>query len=254
MHSELFTLHNPKTVKGEKAGYMTFIMHLAPADRSGHEVCQWRTRGCTALCLNTAGRGGIRYANGRVNPIQEARTRRTRLFFADRSAFMALLVSEIERACAYARSRDLTPVFRLNGTSDIVWESLPLSRQGVNYAHVFAAFPDVQFYDYTKAPYSARAHDIPNYHLTFSYAETLANQLQAREWYARGHNVSVVFGVRKAEALPRSFRGAPVFDADGSDLRFLDPRGIAGLHAKGNAWQRPEAAGNEFIVRASKRS
>lgn len=48
---------NPKTAKGLARGVLTFPLHLAPADLSGFEVCPMRTAGCTAGCLNTAGRG-----------------------------------------------------------------------------------------------------------------------------------------------------------------------------------------------------
>lgn len=229
---------NPKTKKGEAHGYQTYILHLSPANLSGNEVCQWRTKGCTALCLNLAGRGGIFNPGQTTNVIQEARKRRTRLFFTDRVQFLGLLVADIEHAIDYSGKKGFIPVFRLNGTSDLVWESIPVTRGGIEYPNIFAAFPDIQFYDYTKAPYSARAHDIPNYHLTFSFAETIANRQNAREWYRAGHNVSVVFGIAKNEPLPATFKGARVFNADETDLRFLDARGIAGLHAKGNAWKR----------------
>ena len=50
---------NPKTVKGQKRGYMTAVLYLAPADLSGWNVCPESTAGCRAACLNTAGRAGI---------------------------------------------------------------------------------------------------------------------------------------------------------------------------------------------------
>ena len=53
----LLTEGNNKTVKGRAKGYTTFIMHLAPADLSGKDVCPKRSPGCTAACLNSAGRG-----------------------------------------------------------------------------------------------------------------------------------------------------------------------------------------------------
>ena len=237
-HCKLLTFGNPKTIKGQKRGFHTYILHLAPAKESGFETCRWRTPGCTALCLNKAGRGGLFKAGKSTNTIQEARKRRTRLFFENREAFLALLVADIEYAIRYSDARGFTAVFRLNGTSDLVWESMPVIRNGKAFDHIFAAFPDVQFYDYTKAPYAARSHTIANYHLTFSFAETIKNQLEASVWYANGHNLSVVFGLKKTEPLPETFNGMPVFNADETDLRFLDQRGIAGLHAKGNAWKR----------------
>jgi hypothetical protein len=56
---KILSTGNPKLMKGEKKGYLSFVLHLAPADVSGKEVCPKRTAGCTAACLNTAGRGGM---------------------------------------------------------------------------------------------------------------------------------------------------------------------------------------------------
>ena len=56
---KLLSTGNPKVLKGIKQGYNTYILHLAPAKLSGHEVCPKRTVGCTDSCLNLAGRGGM---------------------------------------------------------------------------------------------------------------------------------------------------------------------------------------------------
>ena len=119
---KLLSTSNTKVIKGEGRGYKTFILHLAPADLSGHEVCPKRTAGCTAACLNTSGHGGMFKPGATTNPVQEARKRRTRLFFENRAQFMADLKADIQRAIRYSQKRDLTPVFRLNGTSDLSWE------------------------------------------------------------------------------------------------------------------------------------
>ena len=47
----LLTSGNQKILKGEKLGYITKGIHLAPANLSGYEACQWRSKGCTA-CLS----------------------------------------------------------------------------------------------------------------------------------------------------------------------------------------------------------
>jgi hypothetical protein len=97
-----------------------------------------------------------------------------------------------------------------------------------------ALFPDVQFYDYTKI---ANRKNVPaNYYLTFSLAD--GNDKQAALALANGFNVAAVFRnkdtVARVEA--QGFMGAPVFNGDDSDLRFLDPRGhVIALYAKGNA-------------------
>src|SRR4051812_10806821 len=91
---KLLTYSNYKTQLGESRGILTAILHLSPADLSGHEVCQSRTRGCTAVCLNSAGRGGA-YRNSsqavwlKRNDAQRARIWRTKLLFRKRDTFMA---------------------------------------------------------------------------------------------------------------------------------------------------------------------
>jgi hypothetical protein len=39
---------------------------------------------------------------------------------------------------------------RLNGTSDIRWELIPVTIDGIEYRNLMEAFPELQFYDYTK--------------------------------------------------------------------------------------------------------
>jgi hypothetical protein len=235
---KLLTKGNPKTLKGEKKGYLTFILHLAPAKLSGFQTCPMATEGCRVACLNTAGRGGLSRGLGRLtveeiaagtrsNTIQAARIRKTRQFFEARELFMVTLREDIERAIRYATKRDLVPAFRLNGTSDIRWEAVRVAAWGGRT--VFDVFPGVQFYDYTKIP--NRFHVPANYALTFSLAD--GNDLQAHAAIARGLNVAVVF---RNKSLPAEFMGLPVFNGDESDLRFLDPKGVVvGLYAKGNA-------------------
>lgn len=237
----LLTVGNPKTAKGEGHGYFTFILHLSPASLSGWNTCPMATAGCKAACLNTAGRGGIMGGHGILtaddvaagvrNTIQNARINRTRLFFTDRAAFMGLLAKEIRKAIKLAHRNDLIPVFRLNGTSDIRWETVR-DADGVT---VFERFPNVQFYDYTKI--ANRKHIPRNYALTFSLAD--GNEAQARAALANGMNVAAVFRDQATvqRALYSGFMGRAVFGGDESDLRFLDPQGgvVIALYAKGNA-------------------
>ena len=216
---KLLSTANPKIQKGTKMGYLSYILHLAPADLSGRETCPKRTAGCTAACLNTAGRGGMFKRGETTNMIQRARIRKTEYFFADRAAFMDDLVSDIMRAVNYARKKGLIPVFRLNGTSDLSWEKYPVC--GAD--NIFALFPTIQFYDYTKVLGRKVSH-IENYHLTFSKAD--GNDADVAEALMQGMSVVAVY-----DQIP-----ADVPSADETDLRFLDPRGIMlGLKAKGRA-------------------
>ena len=217
---KLLSTANPKIQKGTKMGYLSFILHLAPSDLSGKNTCPKATPGCIAACLNTAGRGGMFKRGETTNMIQRARIRKTEYFFADREAFMDDLVSDIMRAVNYARRKGLTPVFRLNGTSDLSWEKYP-TRYGAD--NIFAQFPTIQFYDYTKVLGRKVSH-IENYHLTFSKAD--GNDADVAEALMQGMSVVAVY-----DEIP-----ADVPSADETDLRFLDPRGIMlGLKAKGRA-------------------
>ena len=215
---KLLSTANPKIQKGSKLGYLSFILHLAPATLSGKETCPKRTAGCTAACLNTAGRGGMFKKGENTNMIQEARIRKTKYFFENRDAFMADLEADIKKGIRQAAKLGLTPVFRLNGTSDLAWEKYGIIEK----------FPGVQFYDYTKVLGRKVAH-LPNYHLTFSAAD--GNDADVTKAIAMGMNVAMVF-----DKLPAEYMGRVVNDADEHDLRFLDPKNtIAGLKAKGRA-------------------
>lgn len=220
---KLLSTANPKIQKGTKLGYLSFILHLAPADLSGKETCPKRTAGCTAACLNTAGRGGMFRKGENTNVIQQARIRKTRMFFGARDAFMAALEADINLGIRQAAKLGLTPVFRLNGTSDLSWEKYEV----LGAKNIFELFPQVQFYDYTKVLGRKVSH-LPNYHLTFSAAD--GNEADVQKALSAGMNVAMVF-----DRVPDTYMGLPVHDADEHDLRFLDPKGIAGLKAKGRA-------------------
>jgi len=229
---KLLTVGNPKIAKGLKLGYMTSILHLAPSWLSGFNTCPMATAGCAAACLNTAGRGGIIKRGETTNAIQTARIAKTLEFFNNRDAFMLQLVKEISNAIKLAAKHELVPVFRLNGTSDIRWETVAVA----GASNIFELFPSVQFYDYTKI---ANRRNLPaNYHLTFSLAED--NAPSAVVAGINGMNIAVVF-----KTLPATFNVMPdnllssdkvVINGDESDLRFLDAKGvIVGLKAKGKA-------------------
>lgn len=253
----LLTTGNPKIAKGEGHGYLTAILHFAPHTLSGRNVCPMATKACSAGCLESAGRGGIygkadtvtvRVADGRLirtNTIRRARIARTNLYFEAPEEFAQRLEKEIRAHLRRAERNDLTPAIRLNGTSDITWEDVRLW----NGKTIFEVFPTVQFYDYTKIPGRVTP---ANYHLTFSFSGENADAALAE--YAAGRSVAVVFSTRKGQTLPAFYpqicgtdvRGVPVYDADLTDLRFLDPHGIAGLRAKGKAKKLP-VGGFNFI-------
>ena len=216
---KLLSTGNPKLMKGEKKGYLSFVLHLAPANLSGKEVCPKRTAGCTEACLNTAGRGGMYKTGETTNAIQQARIRKTKMFFEQREEFLAQLEADIRLGIKQAEKKGMIPAFRLNGTSDIAWEKYGIIEK----------FPEVQFYDYTKMN-NRKVKHLTNYHLTFSKAD--GNDMDVRIAASNGMNVAVVF----KKELPATYIGRTVINGDDTDLRFLDPKGvIVGLKAKGKA-------------------
>lgn len=257
----LLTLSNPKTIKGEKKGYLTAVLMLAPAYYSGFEVCPFRTPGCTRACLNTAGRGGMVKGGAsspeevihRSNVIQKARLRRTLLLYADTKIqtpkpkipfqFEIMLMDEIKRLVMFSQAEGYIPAVRLNGTSDLLWEKMRLE----SAPNIMSAFPHVQFYDYTKHPHKNRIPIPPNYYLNYSWHEQAIASRRANEWLRiQGVNPVVVFDTKKNHPLPKTFMGFRVIDGDESDLRFKDPKNVVvGLRAKGFA--KSDTTG--FVVR-----
>lgn len=217
-----------KTVKGEAKGVLTGVLYLAPTTLSGYQVCPNATDGCIAACLYTAGQGV--YAN-----VQKSRLNRTRWFFEDRASFMEVLVADIQRLVRKATKDGMIPAVRLNGTSDIAWEKMAVTVDGVQYRSVMEAFPGIAFYDYTKILGRKLALSLPNYHLTFSLAEN--NDAFAQKALEEGYNVAVVMSAKRKEVKPATWGGYPVVDGDEDDIRFHDPKGghIVALFAKGKA-------------------
>lgn len=232
---------NPKTAKlARELGVRVMILHLAPhASAGAGNVCPWAAKnGCAKTCLAFQGRG-------KMASVFEARARKTRAYFEDRAGFMEDLRHDLRVLERRARKAGQRAAVRLDGTSDL----------GLAF-QLAPEFPGVQFYDYTKgiarARRLARAHargELLNLHLTFSAgAGNLDEVIEALDL---GFHVATPFALRKGEALPETWFGRPVFDADEHDLRFLDPRGrgmVAGLRAKGTSARDDEAG---FIVRVA---
>jgi len=229
-HFSLLTKGNPKTIKGQKKGYLTWILHLAPYTLSGKNVCPKATPGCIAACLNLAGRGGMFKEGAPINSIQKARIRKTRAFWADRDAFMLELAADIQRAVNYTEKKGMIPVFRLNGTSDLSWEKYTV---GETDANIFELFGDTQFYDYTAV--LGRKNIPANYHLTFSRKES--NDADVAQALLQGMNVAAVY-----DQIP-----AGMYSADDNDLRFLDgAQGMMGLKVKGHRAKKDYSG---FVIR-----
>lgn len=218
---------NAKTRKGDGSEYLTGILYMKPwkiavKGKTFNSCSMAEQAGCIESCLNTAGRGAM-------HSVQDARERKAQWFYSDREGFMIQLMQDIAKFQTYCNKRDIQPVIRLNGTTDIRWELIK-----VDGYTIFELFPRVQFYDYTKIANRNTSH-IENYHLTWSYSganEAYAGMMETA--ISRGMNVATVF--RKALAA-KTWKGLPVVNGDKDDLRILDPKGghIVALYAKGQA-------------------
>jgi hypothetical protein len=235
---------NAKTIKGERYGIKTAILYLMPAMGSGVNLCAMAAIAkCDGPCLFTAGRGAM-------SNVMLSRLRKTLFFNQYRDQFMAQLHKEIAAYADKAKREGFKLVVRLNGTSDIRFENIAVPHPRLNfnaYANIFAAFPDIQFYDYTKL---ANRKNVPaNYDLTFSYSGVPAYAPYVAKAVANGERIAVVFRnraiVETMLANGETFLGLPLVDGDDSDIRHLDPRGaIVALYAKGKA--RKDTSG--FVV------
>ena len=220
----LFGTQNAKTIKGEKLGYTTLILYMSPEKQNtaGKNLCAHASEGCKAACLFTAGRG--KFSN-----VMTARIHKTEYFLREKALFLEQVYNEVAKG--YKKHGKALAV-RLNGTSDIPYENIPVG----GFKNIMAMFPDVQFYDYTKI-FNRLTKQLPsNYHLTFSRAETATNQKEAQQAIDLGFNVAAVFKVKDETELPETYMNAKVINGDEHDLTFLHGNGvIVGLKAKGEA-------------------
>ena len=224
---------NYKASKNQALQVDTYFLSLAQSDLSGYNVCPMANKAtekednpnksnCSYMCVGNNGKAQ------QFPDIMKARIRKTKRFFEDKDNFMTELVVEIAKAIIKSENKNITPTFRLNSYSDIRWESVKVDRFGNNT--IFELFPDVQFYDYTKIE---NRNELPNnYNLTYSHWGKWTATEKAME---KGQNVAMVFDVKKADKLPKMFKGRSVVDGDKTDLRTPQNDGlnaIVGLRAK----------------------
>ena len=221
-----------KMMKSYNHNVATYCVYLAPANMAGRtkkgtriNVCPM-SQHCKELCLNSAGHNKADIlANGKENVreslINISRIKKTKLFYNDRDLYMDILIHEINRDRSYAERHGMEFSVRLNGTSDLSPEIM--KKDGKNILEIF---PDVQFYDYTKVYNRTKLMKFyPNYDITFSYDGY--NWDQCEQFLNDGGKVAVVFD---SETRPKTYKGYKVIDANGYDMRYLDPKGcIMGL-------------------------
>jgi hypothetical protein len=235
---------NPKT---EKSEVQTYILHLAPADTSGFNVCP-NARNCKAICLNFAGNPVYMQAK------QAARIRRTLALYDDQTLFLQTIIAAI--AHNINKQPQTAPIaIRLNGTSDIAWENKPFTvdaefsrllnvKFGLEgnftgyWDNIFLFFKHasnmagrrlVWFYDYTKLSRNWKYCERLDYHLTFGFDgwNNETNLRIAKRAIDAGINIAAAFNIKKGQNLPTSLefmgRELLIYDGDKSDFRPADP-------------------------------
>ena len=233
---------NPKVAKnGKVVNVMTAPMHLVPFNLSGFQVCPKASKGCAAACLHYAGNPAY------MEQKEKSRITKTRAYFLQRDAFMAVLVFEMLAHRRKWQSKGYDVAYRLNATSDLPWEYRNFTIDGVD-EHFMDYFSDCEFYDYTAIPKRAInwAHGLmpKNYHLTFSRKED--NHDDVVEVLREGGNVAAVAeksvydqaladGFMDIDTIKTTLR-VNVTDGDAHDYRPVDPKGcLVVLKAKGDA-------------------
>jgi hypothetical protein len=242
---------NPKT---EKSKIQTYILHLAPSNTSGINVCPGAGN-CAKICLHFA--GNPVYMNNK----QAARVRRTLAYASNPQRFTRLILCSILDKINKHKGEPLA--FRLNGTSDIAWENidfeiwppfaqfcrvkfgaiLPLGKRNIFEIINFMrdnTGENVTFYDYTKIKRNWALCKLLGYHLTFSYdgADNKQNLKIANDALNNGVNIAAAFNVKRSQPLPTNIelfnKSLKVTDGDLTDFRPSDPIGstIVGLRFK----------------------
>ncbi|WP_257064342.1 GP88 family protein [Priestia megaterium] len=234
----LLTTQNAKTIKGEKFGFATGILYMAPYTIAGKfNMCPMAEKAqCHKACLYTAGRG-------KFNNVQQGRIRKALYFQNDYEGFMNELASDINRFVNRARKENVIPLIRLNGTSDVLFErkgftlnekiAKRIKKTAGYYENMMSLFPDVQFYDYTKIAGRFDKQLPSNYDLTFSYSgvETYKKQVE----HALKHNARIAVVFRNEKDIPAEFLGKKVIGGDDTDIRHIEPQNtIVALIAKGD--------------------
>jgi len=212
---------NPKT---DKSKVQTYILHLAPHNVSGVNVCPGAGN-CRKICLHFAG-----------NPVymtnkQKARIRRTLAFAADKQRFARLIVCAILDKMNKNAGEPIA--IRLNGTSDIAWENvdfdivpafakfckvkfghdLPIGKRNIFEVFNIVGAGLVTFYDYTKIRRNWAECRRLGYHLTFSFDgwNNASNVKLCREAIEAGVNIAAAFNLKKKEELPMYLNCAALF-------------------------------------------
>ena len=232
---------NPKTIKSD---IKTFILHLAPSKQSGIiNVCP-SALNCAKLCLHHSG-------NKLYYPTKvKSRINKTIAFNDSQNDFMNILILNIIRN--FRKNENQLTAFRLNGTSDILFENIQIyisvglsdfiyNKFSFNinsgyYSNIFEIFKhekNIIMYDYTKnkREYKNLLNEF-NYHLTFSF-DGESNKINIDRCFdaiKQNINIASVINYKKRDILPTKFYSKifdinfDCIDGDNDDMRFLDAK------------------------------
>ena len=210
---------NAKTAKNPQ---ITYILYLAPYTQNSKKIniCPKASKGCSASCLFSAGRGSF-------SNVIASRVNKTEYFLHDKEKFILQLAGELVKINKKASKETNQTLIRLNGTSDL--DFVYLLKKYANFD--ISNYNNLHFYDYTKILGKVKKYiDNKNYTLTFSRAED--NEAETIQALKIGSNVSAVF----SGDLPKTYKGFTVVDGDKTDSEMLAFKGIIlGLKAKGKA-------------------
>ena len=232
---------NPKTIKSD---IKTYILHLAPSNQSGIINLCPSALNCAKLCLHHSG-------NKLYYPTKvKSRINKTIAFNDSQNDFMNILILNIIRN--YRKNNNQLTAFRLNGTSDILFENIQIyisvglsdfiyNKFSFNinsgyYSNIFEIFKhekNIIMYDYTKnkREYKNLLNEF-NYHLTFSF-DGESNKINIDRCFdAMENNINIasVINYKKKEILPTKFYSKifdinfDCIDGDNDDMRFLDAK------------------------------
>jgi len=209
---------SPSNAKTDKNSLLTFLLTLSPVI-----FCPGATPECIKICFGLFGTYNWKSS-------KEKQVRNSTLLKSNPEFFISSIAYEIQQIIEKYGS-DIA--IRLNAISDYDFSGLSYtSFDGKHYKNIFAQFPGVQFYGYTKV-FSKYTDSltIPNLYLTFSFSAR--NWNDCKKVLILGGCVAMPFS--EDYFHPKILAGYPVINGELSDERFQDkPRSIIALSIKAN--------------------
>jgi hypothetical protein len=131
--------NNAKTVKGQKYGYLTAILYLAPSNQSGFNVCPQASNGCKKACLYTAGHGAFdNVKQGRLNGTSDISWENTGLIEEFKSIQWYDYTKVYNRALSYVNGKLPSNYYLLYSLNeDNKKQAFDILKKGGNISAVF---------------------------------------------------------------------------------------------------------------------